>query len=412
MENGFAEALRRYREAKGLSRADVASLVGLDASYIHRLEKSNRRPSRKAVLAMADALDLNDETVSTWLFAAGYGPLPISTEVNAAGDSPTIETAAHPAHRGASKTTAARQRAKLEAIGFEHGALNRLAQAVDVSSIKQRKRISAIVSAMLHTITDSLETRISRAVIPAAGRSYGGAMSSQTKQRLLIRAIAEAVGCGIHEIVLVLAPQMDNFFFTPLKEAFEITGVGLVNLRFCTQASPSGLGDAILTAEPLVGKQPFAVLLPDDVINSNTARSTTTQQLRFMIDAFQKVPGSNLVAVTPVSKRKMAKYGVAEIGEGPAIDGSLTIRKLIEKPDQTHSIISSPNALGIVGRYLLQPEVFDVLRNLRKQRPASLELTAALEVIREKDGGTRAFPLRGARRDVGEMFEQATEALG
>jgi UTP--glucose-1-phosphate uridylyltransferase len=161
-----------------------------------------------------------------------------------------------------------------------------------------------------------------------------------------------------------------------------------------------------------VGKQPFAVLLPDDVINSNTARSTTTQQLRFMIDAFQKVPGSNLVAVTPVSKRKMAKYGVAEIGEGPAIDGSLTIRKLIEKPDQTHSIISSPNALGIVGRYLLQPEVFDVLRNLRKQRPASLELTAALEVIREKDGGTRAFPLRGARRDVGEMFEQATEALG
>jgi len=402
----FSDILKRYREVRALSRPDFATLVGLNGSYIHRLEKGNRKPSRKAVMAMAEALDLDEETVSTWLFAAGYGPLPASETATKIGRSrPPVS------NREPFRTTAAGRRASLEAMGFDQGALNRLAQAVETSSVMERKRVATIVSAMLRLITESIESPVRSAVIPAAGPSYGGLISSQVKQRLLIRAIGEAVECGIHQIILVLAPEMDSYFFTPLKEAVEIQGIGMIDLRFCTQMRPDGLGDAILQAEALVGEQPFAVLLPDDVINPQLNRSTKTQQLRLMIDSFTTLPSSNLIAVTSVSKRKLPQYGVVEIGAGPANNGALPICRLIEKPDQAHAIVNSPKALGIVGRYLLQPQIFKVLRNLKKQRRHPLELTTALEHIREMQGTVRAFPLKGARRDLGEVFDQATHAL-
>ena len=405
LDGTFAESLKRYREARALSRNQLAGLVGLDGSYVHRLEMGNRRPSRTTVIAMADALELDADETNEWLATAGHGPLPISSETETAGIVGQVVPHGRESGQGSS---AARRGVQFETLGLEQPILDRLSRAMDSAVPRERKRVAAIVSKTLHLLTQSLEIPVHTAVIPAAGGSHL-LVGKHIMQRMLLRAIGEAAACGIREIILVLAPQTEDHFHAPLKEALEVAGVQTVDLRFCIQSQANGLGDAILTAEQLVGAQPFAVLLPDDVLGARPGHASHGEELRLMINTFANFTDTHLMAVTGASKRNMVRYGGVEVGSGEPIHGTLPISRLIEKPESTDPIIHSDHAFSIVGRYLLRPNIFGALRKLSKQ--PRLELTTALENLRKSGEQIRCFPLRGTRQDFGAVLGQANNLI-
>src|SRR5689334_9555765 len=135
LDGTFAESLRRYREARTLSRNQLAGLVGLDGSYVHRLEMGNRRPSRTTVIAMADALELDADDTNKWLAAAGHGPLPISRET-AAGIAGQVRHGRGSGDRQSS--SAARRGVRFETLGLEQPILDRLSRAMDGTVPRER----------------------------------------------------------------------------------------------------------------------------------------------------------------------------------------------------------------------------------------------------------------------------------
>jgi|GEM_PF-844431 len=408
-ETAFPEIFRRYRESVGLTRSGLAAVLGLDSSYIHRLEKGNRRPSRRTIIAMAEALRLPEEILNRWLIAAGHGPILFAnrddvTPVVHSGRSRRQEVTSNSSRANAARGTS------LETLGLDHSTLNRLVNAIGLAPAAERKNLSSFLYKTVRLVTERLENPIRTAVIPAAGGSHR-LVANHVMQRLLIKAIGEAAECGIHQVILVLAPEMEELFYLPLKESFGVVGASMVDLKCSIQRQPTGLGDAILRAEDSIGNQPFAVLLPDDVLNTRAGRNANVSELRLMMDALVKMPASHIVAVTEVSKRKMPNYGIAEIGAGSPLNNTLPIIRLIEKPNPSHSILSSSKALSVVGRYLLSPSIFPALRELSKRKHEPLELTAALERVRAKGDQIRAFPLRSIRQDFGEVLEQTNDLM-
>lgn len=405
----FGEVLRRYRESQSLTRVELASIVGLNASYVHRLEMGNRRPSRKTVIAMAVALKLDASGTNKWLIAAGHGPLPISQLPESAAEINGVD------RTGSVKVTAAGWGARLEKLGLESQTLGRLSRALDTADPMERRKTAAIVSRTLLVATRGLEANLRTVVIPAAGGSYRHRrLPEYVLQRLLIRAIREATDCGIYQVILVLAPHTQEWFYLPLKEALA-TGSPQIELKICVQEHPKGLGDAILLTEKMVGPRAFAVILPDDFVNAaGSKRSARGQQLQYIIDCFTNVNNSSLVAVTAESIRKMPQYGIVELGSEPVMNGTRPVQKLIEKPKHTNAILRSPRAFSIVGRYILQPDIFGFLKKLQKQdlQKQNLELTTALELARESGRTIRAVPLKGTRKDFGEVINKATEFIG
>jgi len=404
VENAFGQILKRHRQSAGLTRQAFAILVGLDSSYVHRLEKGNRRPSRRIIVVMGDALGLGREELNRWLIAAGHGTLPLSRSA-VRGRAP--EGAERDASRVRSSVAPDRG---IEAIGIEVASLNRLIHAVGNAPTKEQRRVSRVISSTVRLLTENLEAPVRTAVIPAAGGVHR-VVAHHVMERLLLRAIGEAAQCGIAEIVLVITPEMEKLFYRPLRELLEVLTLPLLNLRFCLQPQADGLGDAILKTADLIGDQSFAVLLPDDILNTPENRFAKIMQLQLMIDAFAKLDQTSLVAVTGVSKRKLTQYGVVEVEESLVSGSTLPIRKLIEKPSRSHAIVNSPKAFGIVGRYILQPDVFKFLSDLRELANLPVELTTALEKMRTAKHDIRAFPLKGARQDFGSALGQANNLI-
>jgi dTDP-glucose pyrophosphorylase/transcriptional regulator with XRE-family HTH domain len=404
----FAQELKKYRQATGLSRQKLADLVGLDSSYVFRIESESRHPSRRTVLSMAEALGLDGETVNEWLIAAGHGPIPLLPETGPA--TPSKKGKSESRNQGAASGTKAARRGKwLERIGFEEPVLARLMKSMETATASERLRMGAVLSQTMRRMADNLESPIRKVVIPVAGDKHR-LVGPFILQRLLIRAIGEAIECGIQEVILVLAPGTQDAFYSPVKDMFVATAPQLT-LTYCIQPEPRGLGSAILEAAKPVGENPFAVILPDDVLDPGPRRAADLRELKYMIDAWHEAAATNLVAVTSVSRRKMPKYGIVEVSNAATGEQTLPIKRLIEKPDPDHAIVKSPNALSIVGRYILQPSILSALRELMKQQPAKLELTAALELLRKTNHEIRAFPVKGLRRDFGEVIDQAHDFI-
>jgi UTP--glucose-1-phosphate uridylyltransferase len=405
----FAQVLKKYRESTGISRNKLAELVSLNSSYVFRLENESRHPSRRTVLSMAEALGLDGETVNEWLVAAGHGPIPLLPEPDLTAPQ-NVRTKKSRTHVKTSGSKVVRWGTWLERIGFEEAVLARLMKSVETAAANDRLRIGAVLSQTIRRLADSLEAPVHKAVIPVAGDKHRS-VGPHVLQRLLIRVIGEAIECGIQEVILVLAPGTEDAFYRPLKEMLDVAASSLTTLTYCFQREPRGLGAAILEASKAVGGKPFAVMLPDDVLDLGPRRVADVRELRCMIDAWTKIDGTNLLAVTSVSKRKMLKYGIVEVSNSASGNQTLLVDKLIEKPDPSHAILSSPHALSIVGRYLLQPDILSALRDLKKHDPPKLELTAALELLRKTNHEIRAFPLKGIRRDFGEVIEQAHDFI-
>ena len=267
---------------------------------------------------------------------------------------------------------------------------------------------------------------IRKAIIPAAGLGtrFLPATKASPKEMLplvdkpLIQyAVEEAVASGVEQIVIITGRGKraieDHFDISfELEDALKQKGKYdvLANLRkisemasFCyiRQNEPRGLGHAILSAKHVMGGDPFAVILGDEIINA------TTPALKQMIDLYQENPAA-FIGVQKVQKSEIHHYGV--IDATPTNHSNLyKIKGLVEKP----SARDAPSDLAIIGRYLLPNEIFDILEKTPPGKNNEIQLTDALNQLAHVSPmfGTE---ISGHRFDAGDKlgFLKATVAMG
>ena len=232
---------------------------------------------------------------------------------------------------------------------------------------------------------------IRKAVIPAAGLGtrFLPATKASPKEMLplvdkpLIQyVVEEAVASGIQQIIIITGRGKraieDHFDVSfELEETLKLreqkdllTGLRKISdmADFCyvRQSKPRGLGHAVLCAKNLIGNEPFAVLLGDEVMDDKTPA------LRQMINIYEEHPVS-LIGVKKVSKEEISHYGVIDI-ESEAVGPLCKIKDLVEKP----SAKNAPSDLAIIGRYILTPDIFDLLEKTPPGKNNEIQLTDAL----------------------------------
>jgi dTDP-glucose pyrophosphorylase/transcriptional regulator with XRE-family HTH domain len=396
--NHFGELLLGGRTRLGLTREVLAGQVSLHASYIYRLETGERRPSREVVLSLAEALEVEGQALDMWLLAAGLAPAKPFAEARGA-----VRT-----RGGVNRQMAGTEEpASLQSIGLQEAILQRLLDMARAATPSARERVAQALSGAVSSLLDGLESPVRTAVIPAAKENAHVALA--VMQRMVLRTIGEASRSGIFDIILVLSPGMVESIYAPLREALAITNSPPIALRYCLQRRPEGLGDAVLEAKGLVGGGPFAVMLPDDIVHEEAEGGGRPTELRRMAAALAVEADSNLLMVTQVPRSKLAQYGVALV-EGLG-DAWPAVTQLIEKPDPQRSSLLPSRALGVVGRYILQSEVFGPLGELKAGGARPLHLTSALSMLLDAGGKVRAYELKSARRDLGEALTKASDVI-
>ena len=161
----------------------------------------------------------------------------------------------------------------------------------------------------------------------------------------------------------------------------------MADVTSVSQAQPHGLGHAVLCGKHAVGKSPFAVLLPDDVID---AEPTALQQ---MLDVFSEVNGPVLL-VERVPRSDVSRYGI--IAAEPVRDGVLRVTDLVEKPDPN----KAPSEFAVIGRYILTPDIFESLEQTQVGAGGEIQLTDALRTMLSVRP-IHACVLQGTRLDAG-----------
>jgi UTP--glucose-1-phosphate uridylyltransferase len=253
--------------------------------------------------------------------------------------------------------------------------------------------------------------RVRKAVIPAAGlgtrfltvsKSIPKELLPVLDKPLIQYAVEEAANAGIQHIIIVSGPRkptLQSYFKIDSTLDSQIVGrpaqlikelhnlLQSVEITFTVQHQPLGLGHAVLTAAPLVGEEPFLVLLPDDLIFHE---KSGTQQLLDVFDNF----GGSVIAVEEVPHKVINQYGVIQ---GIPVDDSVyRVENLIEKPEPS----KAPSNLAIVGRYILSPNIFSCLRSTEPDPKGEIQLTDG--IIRFLYGHTvYARRLSGIRYDAG-----------
>ncbi len=224
-----------------------------------------------------------------------------------------------------------------------------------------------------------------------------------TCARLIQYSVEEAINSGIEQIVVITALgkraiedyfdrsfELEHFLEQKgetnlLKEIRELSS--LADICYIRQKEQLGLGHAILTAKEIVGKEPFAVLLPDDIIDSKVP------VLKQMIEVYEQYKTS-VVAVERIASQDTVKYGIIEPGK---ISGHIhQVLGLIEKPEPA----LAPSNLGVVGRYILMPQIFDALEVTPPGENREIQLTDALQLLL-KQQPMYAYEFEGVRYDTG-----------
>lgn len=256
---------------------------------------------------------------------------------------------------------------------------------------------------------------VHRAVIPAAGAGTRLLPASKVVPKELMPLIdrpviqwaaEEAIQSGIDDLLIVtsqgkesLADHFDRSFeLERLLEArgkqAELSAVRAVGqgarFHYTRQAEPLGLGHAVLQAAPHVGRNPFAVLLPDDVMVGPTPILTQ------LLAHFR--PGYSVVAAIPVPRSEAPRYGIAT---GTMRDGVMEVLRLVEKPPEAS--VSTDPAWAVMGRYVLDAGIFDVLETLPPGAGGEVQLTDAL-ARRAEEGRLLAVAFDGVRYDVGDKL--------
>ncbi|AWI29504.1 UTP--glucose-1-phosphate uridylyltransferase GalU [Streptomyces tirandamycinicus] len=260
--------------------------------------------------------------------------------------------------------------------------------------------------------------RISKAVIPAAGLGtrFLPATKATPKEMLPVvdkpaiqYVVEEAVGAGLSDVLMVTGrnkrPLEDHFDRNyELEEALSRKGDAgrlakvqessdLATMHYVRQGDPKGLGHAVLCAAPHVGEQPFAVLLGDDLIDPRDPL------LSRMVDV-QAREGGSVVALMEVEPSQVHLYGCAAV-QATGEDGVVRVTGLVEKPDPAEA----PSNYAIIGRYVLDPAVFEILRKTEPGRGGEIQLTDALQMLAadERIGGpVHGVVFKGRRYDTGD----------
>ena len=165
------------------------------------------------------------------------------------------------------------------------------------------------------------------------------------------------------------------------------------DFTYIEQKQMLGLGHAIYTGKPLIGNEPFAVILPDDLC-TNEGDSVLTQ----MTKLYEQHPDCCIVAIEEVPMSEVDKYGVID---GELLSGSsyaYRVNSMVEKPNAEEA----PTNLAIIGRYILTPEIFDVLENTSPDKNGEIQITDALMIL-AKEGKVIAYKFQGTRYDCGSV---------
>jgi UTP--glucose-1-phosphate uridylyltransferase len=246
---------------------------------------------------------------------------------------------------------------------------------------------------------------IRKAVFPAAGLGtrFLPATKAQPKEMLPLvdkpiiqYGVEEAVASGIDNIILVtgrgknaiedhfdVSVELESFLEARGKkeQLLEIRKISnLINFSYVRQGEPLGLGHAVLTTKALVGDEPFAVILGDDVIDADPPA------MRQMMDVFDEVEGP-VLAIERVPKSTVSSYGIIDADE--IRPGVYQIKDLVEKPP----VDEAPSDLAIIGRYVLTPDIFPALEKIGKDRTGEIQLTNGLRHL------LKSRPIYGCRID-------------
>jgi UTP--glucose-1-phosphate uridylyltransferase len=260
--------------------------------------------------------------------------------------------------------------------------------------------------------------KVTKAVFPVAGLGtrFLPATKANPKEMLPIvdkpliqYAVEEAIAAGITELIFItgrtkrsITDHFDKAYEleTELEkhgklERLEVVrniipdGVTCIYIR---QAEPLGLGHAVLCAKPVIGDQPFVVVLPDDLIDDGI-RGVTKQ----LVGQYQQQRKS-VIAVQNVPKEDISKYGIVDTSE-KIYDSLFKISSIVEKPFPD----DAPSTLGVVGRYVLNPEIFSCLEATAKGAGNEIQLTDAISMLLEKES-VYAYEFEGTRYDCGSKL--------
>lgn len=268
--------------------------------------------------------------------------------------------------------------------------------------------------------------KVTKAVFPVAGmgtrflpatKSIPKEILTLVDRPLIQYAIDEARAAGIKEFIFVTARGKsaleDYFDHSPeleatlrrggkdeLLEVLRETNMDSGAIAYVRQNRALGLGHAVWCAKRLIGNEPFAVLLPDDVI---AAEKPCLQQ---MVEAYEQT-GGNMVAAMEVPLNKTSSYGVLDVSED--MGSIVQVRGMVEKPKS-----DPPSNLAVIGRYILTPKVMANLNKMKQGAGGEIQLTDAIAEEASTPGQVFGFRFRGQRYDCGSKagFLQATVAFG
>jgi len=270
------------------------------------------------------------------------------------------------------------------------------------------------------------QRKVTKAIFPVAGlgtrflpatKSIPKEIMTLIDRPLIQYAIDEARAAGIEEFIFVtsrgksaledyfdeaphLAAELERKGKTELAEILASTNMDSGAIAYIRQTRALGLGHAVWCARRLVGDEPFAVILPDDVISADTPC------LKQMIDAYQTV-GGNMVATMTVPDDKTSSYGILDTStEGKRL---LKVKGMVEKPEAG----TAPSNLAVIGRYILSPSVMSALDGAALGAGGEIQLTDA--IAKQIDGeGVYGYRFEGQRFDCGSKagYLQATVAFG
>lgn len=267
---------------------------------------------------------------------------------------------------------------------------------------------------------------IDKCLFPAAG--YGTRFLPATKampkemlpilvKPLIQYGVEEALEAGCHTMAIVTGRgkrAIEDHFDRNYELEHQIEGTdkeellkdirrltNLCKFSYTRQEEMKGLGHAILTGEVLIGQEPFAIILADDLCVNHGSQGVLSQ----MVDLYKRYRCS-IVAIEEVEKKEIDKYGIID---GEMIEeGVYRVNNMIEKP----SVDSAPSNLAIIGRYILTPDIFDILRVTKPGKKGEIQITDAL-LEQAKQGRVLAYKFQGSRYDCGSIdgYVRATTDL-
>lgn len=264
--------------------------------------------------------------------------------------------------------------------------------------------------------------KVRKAIIPAAGLGtrFLPATKAQPKEMLPIvdkptlqYIIEEAIESGIEEILIITGrnkSSIENHFDKSVELELELEKSGktelleevrkisdMVNIHYIRQKEPKGLGHAIHCAKSFIGDEPFAVLLGDDIVHNPEKPC-----LKQMIQAYDEYKTS-ILGVQEVAREDVCKYGIVD---GKYIEGRVyKVKGLVEKP----AVEDAPSNVAILGRYIINPAIFEILEHTKPGKGGEIQLTDALKELAQREA-MYAYNFEGRRYDVGDKqgFLEAT----